>query len=278
MAKKRRKRRPAPRPSRPRPETAGAAGAGPAADPAGEVAAGGDSASRRAERKEEARRDRERRTKQNRRKQRNRRLIRWGIVLLVIGLIAGFVIYQNAQRAADEEEVKTLAASVGCEPVETRQDDLDAAQTAYDTPGPGGQGNQIHEPPFAQGSNGIPVTAGRHNSPLPPDPKVYSQQAPEENVVHNLEHAYVIVYYNNEGDSALDDGLRGALEDYVETETKVLMMPYQDLANTLDFVAWGKLQTCDPGADVSSGDLVTVLTAFVEEYKNSDEAPEPNAA
>jgi hypothetical protein len=85
------------------------------------------------------------------------------------------------------------------------------------------------------------------------------------------------VYYSDEGDNALDEDVRGALEDYVEGQDKVLMMPYADLANTLDFVAWGKLQTCDPPADVSSGDLVTVLTGFVDEYRNSPEAPEPNA-
>ena len=41
-----------------------------------------------------------------------------------------------------------------------------------------------------------PAAAGPHDaSPLPPDPHVYGIPVPETRAVHNLEHAYVIVYY-----------------------------------------------------------------------------------
>jgi hypothetical protein len=41
-----------------------------------------------------------------------------------------------------------------------------------------------------------PAAAGPHDaSPLPPDPHVYAIPVPETRAVHNLEHAYVIIYY-----------------------------------------------------------------------------------
>ena len=284
MAKKRKKRRNPQRPNRPRQQAAGAgarASAETGPDAAQPAAPGGErdasqSPSRRAERKEEARRERERRIKQARRRQRTRRLVRWAITLAVIAAVVLLVIYIQNRGKVDQATLEAAMERISCSEVETRQDDLDAADQAYNTTGPEG-GNLIHSEPFAQGSNGIPATAGRHSAALGSDPAVYSQPVDEAGIVHNLEHAYVLVYYNNEGDSALDDGLRTDLENFVEGQGKVLMAPYPGLANTLDFVAWGKLQTCDPPADANSGDVTTVLQAFIDEHENSSDAPEPTA-
>jgi hypothetical protein len=262
MAKKRsKKRRPPPR----RPAQTAAADRTGTATVEEEVPT-----SRRAERREEAKRERERRIKQQRRHERNRRLIRWGVVVVVLALIAGFVFVQINEGKEAEEAANKAAQAVGCSPIETRQDDLDDAEAAYAQ-------SAIHEPPFAQGSNGIPATAGRHaGSPLPPSPAVYHQPADEANVVHNLEHAYVVVYYRAAGDTPLSETLRGDLEEYARSQSKVLVMPYSGLAHPVDFVAWGKLQTCDPPADVDGGDLVTVLKGFVEQFRGGGLAPEAN--
>jgi len=42
-----------------------------------------------------------------------------------------------------------------------------------------------------------PAAAGPHDPrPLPPDPHVYAEPVPETRAVHNLEHAYVLLYHD----------------------------------------------------------------------------------
>jgi Protein of unknown function (DUF3105) len=256
MAKKKRRKK---RPTRP---TGGAATQTQIREqPAAERAT-----SQRALRKEEARKERERRIRQARRAQRNRRLARWGIAIAIIGGTGGFIAYRVVQDARLEDRAAQVAQSLGCTPISPDQPDLTAGLTSA----------QIHSEPFTEGSNGVPATNGRHSSPLPPEPAVYDQPIPEENAIHNLEHGYVIIYYAAEGENALAEGIRNELEDYASGQTKVLMAPYEGLANSFDLVAWRKIQTCDPGADASGGDAVTVAESFVQQFRAGGLAPEPN--
>jgi Protein of unknown function (DUF3105) len=222
----------------------------------------------RQERKEQARRDRERRIREARRRQRMRKLARWGIAAAVVLGVGGFIFWQTQQGQEAEAEAREAANRLNCSPIQTKQDEVDAA-AALDQ-------QTLHSPPFAQGRNGVPVTAGSHSSPLPPDPSVYEQPIPEENVVHNLEHGYVVIYYEAEGVNALDEELRSQLADVAEGEEKVLLAPYPDLADSFDLVAWGKLQTCDPPEDADQDDAATVANFFISEFRSGGLAPEPN--
>jgi len=253
MAKKKRKKK---RPGRPV-----APPAGPEARRPGEPER---PPSARAERKEQARRERERRIKQAKRRQRMRRAARWGAVLGVAGAIGAFAFVQIRQNRELEERAAEAAARVDCGEIE-RQPDAVAGLSQQ----------EIHSPPFSEGTGGVPATVGRHSSPLPPDPAVYDQPIPEANAVHNLEHGYVIIYYANEGENALPEDIVGALEDLAEGENKVLMAPYPDLANGLDLVAWRQLQTCDPQEDDDPDDAVLVARGFIEEFRGGGLAPEP---
>ena len=216
----------------------------------------------RQERKEQARRERERRIREARRRQRMRKLARWGIAgALVLG-VGGFIFWQTQRGQEAEAEAREAANRLSCSPIQTKQAEVDA---------PAG-----HNPPFAQGRNGVPVTAGPHSSPLPPEPAVYEQPIPEENAVHNLEHGYVVIYYAAEGENALDEEIRSQLADVAEGEEKVLLAPYPDLADSFDLVAWGKLQTCDPPEDADPDDAATVAEFFISEFRSGGLAPEPN--
>ena len=255
MAKKR-KRRPSQRP-RPRPQPGTPAAASAAREAA--EAEGGQSVSRRAERKEEARRERERRIRQARRRQRNRKLIRWGILLGVVALIAG-IVYMSG-RAERQVKVEAAAASdrVSCTEIEEQEGTLP----------------NEHTEPFASGEGGVPAFGGNHTGgTLPPEPKVYQQQPPEQTALHNLEHGYVIIYY---AEDALDEGVVTALEDLVNDETEVLMSPYEGLAEPLYLLAWGARQSCNPPAEVSAADVVKVAEGFIVEWKNGQYAPEAAA-
>jgi hypothetical protein len=134
-----------------------------------------------------------------------------------------------------------------------------------------------HEEPYALGEAGTPSVGGNHApAPLPPEPKVYTQQPPEEAGVHNLEHGYVIVYYRP-GDDGLPQELVTALTTLVNGETEVLMAPYEGSESLLWLVAWGVRQPCDPPPEANPDDLVLVAKEFIDEWKNGPYAPEPQA-
>ena len=257
MAKKK-KRRPSQRP-RPRPTTPGGAVSGSEASDA----ESSQSPSRRAERKEEARRERERRIKQARRKQRTRRLIRWGILLGIVAIIAAIVYFAGKEDREQKAQAAAAADRISCTEVEEQDATLP----------------NEHTEPFAVGEGGVPAFGGNHSgSVLPPEPKVYSQQPEEQTAIHNLEHGYAIVYYAAEGENALDPGLVSALEDLVNEETEVLMSPYEGLAEPLYFLAWGARQACSPPADASPADVVDVAEGFLADWKNGQYAPEAAAS
>lgn len=258
MAKKKRKRK---RPDRPvsRAGTTTAV-AEPKAD---------ERPSARAARKEQARRDRERRIKQARRRQRARKATRWGIAAAVAAGIAGGIWLVNREGQELQRAAQEAAGRINASPIETVQDEVDAA-AALDQA-------TLHSPPFSEGQNGVPVTAGSHSSPLPSRPYVYDQPIPEANAVHNLEHGYVLIYYAPDGENALADDIRSELEDLAESESnKVLVAPYPGLANSIALVAWGKLQTIDPPVDADPNDAATVAQAFIDQFRSGGLAPEPS--
>jgi hypothetical protein len=213
----------------------------------------------RQERKEQARRERERRIREARRRQRMRRLARWGIAAAVVAGVGGIIWWQSREGRQLQAEAEAAANRLDCTDARTLED-LGAA----------------HQPPFQQGQGGVPAASGAHSNPLPPEPRVYDQPIPEENVLHNLEHGYVALYYSNEGDNALSGDIRSALEDLVRGEEKVLMAPYPGLASSFDLVGWRTLQACDPPADAQPADAVTVARAFIDRFRSGGLAPEPN--
>jgi hypothetical protein len=253
MAKKKRKKR---RPTTPR--------------EAGVATAEAPTTTTRQERKEQARRERERRIREARRRQRMRRLARWGVAAAVVAAVGTTIFVFTRQGREEAAEAEAAANRLNCGPIQTRQDEVDAA-AALDA-------QTLHSPPFAQGRNGVPVTAGRHSTPLPPEPAVYEQPIPEENAIHNLEHGYVVMYYAAEGQNALADPIRSRLEDLANGEEKVLMAPYRGLTDSFDLVAWGKLQTCSPPQDADPDDAATVGEYFISQFRSGGLAPEPQGA
>jgi hypothetical protein len=121
-----------------------------------------------------------------------------------------------------------------------------------------------------------PATSGYHDPvPLPPDPKVHAEPLVETRAVHNLEHAYVIVYYRVGGPDALPQDVVDALAGYVRSQSRMLMAPYPDLpkGSALALAAWNKLQTCP--SSVTVGGARTITQGFVTAFKGTSNAPEP---
>ncbi len=252
MAKKKRKRPPS----------------GPSAKPQSKPASGD-----RESRREAARREREERIRKAKRRVRVRRLVRWGIAVLVIGIIAGFLFIRRQADQKAEARVAAAAERIGCGPIEEMPD-----RTEGMTP------EQIHAPEDGEyPAEDSPASSGRHGQALPGDVQVYTQPIPEVQAVHNLEHGYVVAYYRDasaeEGEQAdgLPEPVVNELADVVREQDKVILAPYTDLPEDTDLalVSWTRRRTC---SDVTNaGDAATVVRAYIEEFRNNPLAPEPNA-
>jgi hypothetical protein len=151
-----------------------------------------------------------------------------------------------------------LSQQAGCSEVEDTgkqtQNHLDPGQrTTYDTTPPtGGDHAQTW------------LSAGVFDEPFSDDP---DDQVNIYRAVHNLEHAYVLVWHNG-----LEDADRTQLEEDLSGERKVIVVPYPDLEPPAQvaLTAWGRLQTC-PSVNLE------VVHSFIDLYRGADTAPEPNA-
>jgi hypothetical protein len=112
-----------------------------------------------------------------------------------------------------------------------------------------------------------PPTGGEHY-PVPATCGFYeSDPPPDEMLVHDIEHGAVWIAY----DPDLDDAQKSALSTLVAQQAKVSATPYPDLDAPLFVTAWARQLRLDSVDD-------TRLLQFIETYRNSSNAPEPNAA
>jgi hypothetical protein len=129
-----------------------------------------------------------------------------------------------------------------------------------------------------------PATSGPHDpSPLPDTPKVLAEPVSdravggvvsESRAVHNLEHAFVIIYHRMDGPDALPTGVVDRLAALVRGEDRVLMAPHEDLPDgtSLAMTAWNKLWSCP--STITSTQAASVARGFIDAYRGTTNAPE----
>jgi len=120
-----------------------------------------------------------------------------------------------------------------------------------------------------------PAAAGPHDaSPLPPDPHVYPVPVSETRAVHNLEHAYVIVYYLPTAEGGLDQATIDGLAALARDQSRVIVAPYPTLPDdrALALLAWNTRWMCP--ATVSTDQAVTIATSFIDAFRGTSVAPE----
>lgn len=120
-----------------------------------------------------------------------------------------------------------------------------------------------------------PAAAGPHDaSPLPPDPHVYAIPVPETKAVHNLEHAYVIIYYRPAAEDGLAQETADRLAAIARDEDRVIMAPYPALPDGRAFalLAWNTRWMCP--ATISADQAVTMTTSFIDAFRGTSVAPE----
>jgi flagellar basal body-associated protein FliL len=134
----------------------------------------------------------------------------------------------------------------------------------------------IPEGQKATNYNSDPPTSGQHY-PEPAEVGFYEEALPDERLVHNLEHGYIVVYYNCTGLAESDcndlkEGIRQAMNSaglVPSTQTlKIIAVPRSDMQSMVTYTSWGRLyraESFDPEE----------FTQFVEQNRN--QAPEPFA-
>jgi hypothetical protein len=124
--------------------------------------------------------------------------------------------------------------------------------------------------------NTDPPTSGQHYA-QPAEAGFYEEAPVDEQLVHNLEHGHIVVYYNCSklDASACDElkqGIRQAMESAGVTENtrtlKIVAVPRTSMENLVTYTSWGRMYR----AEAFERDE---LLLFVEQNRNR--APEPFA-
>jgi hypothetical protein len=135
-----------------------------------------------------------------------------------------------------------------------------------------------HIPPGASAVdyNTDPPTSGQHYAETA-EAGFYEEAPQDELLVHNLEHGYIVVYYNCEGldgDACdqLKEGLREAMgaagiSRYTQTP-KIIVLPRPGMENPVTYTSWGHIYRAD---DFDRQEFILYVD------QNRDDAPEPFA-
>ncbi len=122
-----------------------------------------------------------------------------------------------------------------------------------------------------------PATSGYHDPfALSGDVPVYTDMPPETQLVHNLEHAFVNIYYRDAGDQALPADVVAALTTVAKGDPArhTILTPHTSLPDGVDLAvtAWNKLLTCP--STVTADQATSIARGFMTAFQCTSNAPE----
>jgi hypothetical protein len=136
--------------------------------------------------------------------------------------------------------------------------------------------DHIDEGAVATDWNSDPPTSGQHFGQWAPA-GFYDDEIADGYLVHNMEHGYVVVYYNcsavTETDcetfkSAIETAMAAAGNDPNTNTIKIIAVPRPGMDNPITYASWGHLYNADTFAPEE-------LILYVQTYRsNADYAPE----
>ena len=146
---------------------------------------------------------------------------------------------------------------------------VDARQKRESTP-PGEVETYDVGPPGAHTEGDVdyeqtPPVGGEHN-PVWQNCGFYEKPVRDENAVHSLEHGAVWITYSP--DLSEDEVER--LRDIAESQTYILVSPYEGLPSPVVASAWGKQLSLESAEDPD-------LERFIGAYRQGPQTPEPGA-
>jgi hypothetical protein len=108
-----------------------------------------------------------------------------------------------------------------------------------------------------------PPTSGTHNPSWYPA-GVYDNNADVTQLIHSLEHGYVILYYNGISQGEIDQLVNIQRSD----PFKMIVAPYTNMPYKVAITAWARLQTCD-------GVNEQAIRSFTAQFRNQgpEQAP-----
>jgi Protein of unknown function (DUF3105) len=184
--------------------------------------------------------------------QRRSNLLTTGAAVLVGALVVGGIIAQRnaGDGAAVDQDVGVAESEAGC----TDIDDPEQQPADHIEPG------TSHAP-----YSSTPPTSGPH-FPTPADTGFYTSALPPEQVVHNLEHGMIVIWYSPDAPQEIKD----EIEELTEQETAATVaLPFDEIEepNNLVLTAWGHSQTCERVSQA-------VVDEFRSEFQGGGDAPE----
>ena len=204
--------------------------------------------SRKLEEKQQRRLAEERRREEQRRAALRRNLVTGGVAVAVLALVVGSIALQKRGEGSGGR-VGVAAAQAGCGEIEEHED------LGRDHIEPGEQHDVYNSSPPTSGPHyGTPAETGFYSTPLPP-----------EQLVHNLEHGQIVIWYSPDASQEIKD----QLEEIVDQERlATVAAPYEGIEGSASFVltGWTVSQSC---ARVSQ----EVIDDFREKYQG--QGPEP---
>ncbi|MBW3537798.1 MAG: DUF3105 domain-containing protein [Actinobacteria bacterium] len=170
---------------------------------------------------------------------RRSRLLRAGVVMLVVAILGALVVWQVASRRATQRNIAAMTAGT-CE---------------YDTESdPGRAGEHVSNPSFSVN----PPSGGVHTPAVASAGRYNEQNAPPDGqAVHSLEHGYVVLWYRPD----LPEDQVAVLEQLFENNDEdVLVVPRANMPVPVAATAWQRRLLCD---EVERESLARFISEFV---------------
>lgn len=229
--------------------------------------------SKKLEDKRARRLEEERKRAQQQKDARRRTLTTTGIAVLVAAIVVALIVWERqGEEGASGEPIGVPLAQAGCGDVENFPD---MGQEHIEVGAP-------HEP-----YNSSPPTSGPHYS-QPALAGFYPAELPTEQVVHNLEHGQIVIWYSPE----LSDDVQSEMEDYVERENDktpgttqpLLAVPFGGIegGGSYAMTNWGNLQSCDEFSSAAVDEFRVMFQGLAPEqftppFRNGPTAATPAA-
>jgi hypothetical protein len=236
--------------------------------------------SSRREQKEALRREREERERQAKAAQARKRMVGYGgATVLVIAAIAVAVLLLAGGDEGSGNVDPNVLPDGGSVP-EQEEFDLakaaDAAGCELDDVKASGSFDHTTDSNERVKYNSNPPTSGRHYA-VPADDGAYSTAPSDEQLVHNLEHGRVIIWFK----PSLPKDTRADLKALFDEDTyQMVLVPRAKMPYEVAASAWngtpepsglGRLLTCDS----ATPELWDALRAFRDEHRSNGPEPVP---
>jgi hypothetical protein len=184
--------------------------------------------SKKLEEKQQRREAEERKRQEQQAAARKRNFLTFGIALLVGALVVFLIINdRNSGSGGSSASAGVAAADAGCGEIETHE--VEGQEHVED----GTDVQYATSPPTSGNHYATPADAGFSDTEIVP-----------EQLVHNMEHGQIIVWYDSEAPGSTIDAIETVVED---DALALLATPYPDVptGKELVFTAWGASQACE---------------------------------